>query len=304
MPEPSNNSALYRGRFAPSPTGPMHFGSLVSAVASFLQARSHQGTWLVRIEDIDPPREIPGSSDSILRTLEQHELFWDEPVLFQSQQIDRYHAALDTLHDNDRLYLCQCSRKTIAEVQQSTGTSVYPGTCRNLNIASGNNCATRVVVDDQTISITDRIQGNFTQNLVVEVGDFVLRRVDSLFAYQLAVVVDDAFQQITEVVRGSDLLDNTPRQVLLQRYLDLPHPDYAHHPVATNAKGEKLSKQTFAVPVDNSSALSNIHKVLDFLGQNPPAETEFIALSNLWDWAVQHCKLEKIPRVMGISVGD
>ncbi|WP_455376718.1 tRNA glutamyl-Q(34) synthetase GluQRS [Kaarinaea lacus] len=296
------NLNLYRGRFAPSPTGPLHFGSLVSAVASYLQARSKSGSWLVRIEDIDPPREMPGSSDSILRTLEQHGLYWDEPVLFQSQQSDRYISALEKLNQQALLYNCRCSRKTISEAQHSLGISIYPGTCRNQSVNVTPETATRVIADERTFSFEDRIQGEFTQQLAREVGDFVLRRADGLFAYQLAVVIDDAYQRISEVVRGSDLLDNTPRQIMLQDYLALPTPGYAHHPVATNAVGEKLSKQTFARPVDDSPAIQNIVKVLDFLGQNPPEHTEFSSLDTLWDWAILHWDIENIPRQKTITV--
>lgn len=304
MSNPSDNVISYRGRFAPSPTGPLHFGSMVSAVASYLQAKSRNGSWLVRIEDIDPPREVPGSTESILRTLEQHGLVWDEPVLYQSKHFDRYQQTLDKLREQSRLYNCQCSRKTISASQQSLGISVYPGTCRALAIESSNKTATRVIVEDITISFNDCIQGEYQQELVVDVGDFVLRRADGLVAYQLAVVVDDAFQQITEVVRGSDLLDNTPRQILLQQYLSYASPDYAHHPVATNSAGEKLSKQTFARPVDNRNPLTNIRKVLDFLGQNPPPVKEFSTLDDLWDWAIRHWNIQHVPRQMAVAVTD
>ena len=302
MTKSMGNSNLYRGRFAPSPTGPLHFGSLVSAIASYLQARSKNGSWLVRIEDIDPPRETPGSSDSILRTLEQHGLYWDEPVLFQSQQSDRYISALENLNQQALLYHCLCSRKTISEAQHSLGISIYPGTCRRQSVKATPDTATRVIADERTFSFKDRIQGEFEQQLAREVGDFVLRRADGLFAYQLAVVIDDAYQQISEVVRGSDLLDNTPRQIMLQDYLTLPTPEYVHHPVATNADGEKLSKQTFAKPVDDSPAIQNIVKVLDFLGQNPPKHTEFSSLDTLWDWAILHWDIENIPRQKTIPV--
>ncbi len=298
----NDNDKVYRGRFAPSPTGPLHFGSLVSAVASFLQAKSQRGAWLVRIEDIDPPREVVGSSDSILRTLEQHGLHWDEPVLYQSRQTDCYISALENLNQQKLLYHCQCSRKTISDLQQSQGMTVYPGTCRELAISPQQNTATRIITENRNLLFTDRIQGEFKQQLAREVGDFVLRRADGLFAYQLAVVTDDALQRITEVVRGSDLLDNTPRQIMLQNHLSLPTPAYAHHPVATNANGEKLSKQTFARPVDESPPLANIIKVLDFLGQNPPASADFASLEELWLWAIAHWDIENIPRRRAINV--
>lgn len=292
----------YRGRFAPSPTGPLHFGSLISAVASYLQAKTKSGIWLVRIEDIDPPREIPGSSDSILRTLEQHQLFWDEEVSFQSQQSDRYLIALSSLHQQSKLFQCKCSRKTVMENQQRAGISIYPGTCREKRFNETEHTSTRVIVETQTIAFNDKIQGNYQQQLAEQVGDFVLRRADGLFAYQLAVVVDDAFQQITEVVRGYDLLDNTPRQILLQKYLGFNTPTYAHHPVATNTKGEKLSKQTYARPADETPPMQNLVEVLDFLGQNPPSESEFGSLSELWEWAIAHWDINKIPRESSIPL--
>ena len=292
----------YRGRFAPSPTGPLHFGSLISAVSSFLQAKTQQGVWLLRIEDIDPPREQAGSKDSILRTLEQHQLYWDEEVSYQSQHSDRYLAALDELRQQSRLFQCQCSRKTIAETQQRLGISVYPGTCRELGLDESSDTATRVIIEDREIAFIDRLQGEYKQHLSMDVGDFVLRRADGLFAYQLAVVVDDARQNITEVVRGCDLLDNTPRQILLQQYLGFSIPEYAHHPVATNAQGEKLSKQTFARPIDDTPPLQNLVKALDFLGQNPPVESQFGSLEELWDWAINHWNIDTIQRQRSISV--
>ena len=304
MSEQLGNLTSYRGRFAPSPTGPLHFGSLISAVASYLQSKTRNGVWLVRIEDIDPPREVPGSSDSILHSLEQHGLHWDETVLYQSKHHERYEAALDALWQQAKLYYCQCSRKMIAEAQQSNDISVYPGTCRNLSLTASINTAIRVVVENDTLVFNDPVQGTFQQNLIKDVGDFVLRRADGLFAYQLAVVVDDAFQQISEVVRGSDLLDNTPRQMLLQQYLSLETPAYVHHPVAINTAGEKLSKQTFAKPVDSTDALANVHKVLDFLGQNPPSVSNFSSLDDLWQWAFQHWNIERIPGKASIVVTD
>lgn len=292
----------YRGRFAPSPTGPLHFGSLASAVASYLQARSNQGIWLVRIEDIDPPREVPGSSDDILLTLEQHGLHWDESILYQSQQTERYLSALETLDQLRLLYHCQCSRKTIAESQQQLGISVYPGTCRERRIESAQTSAVRIKTQDRDVAFVDHIQGLYQQNMANDVGDFILRRADGWIAYQLAVVVDDAYQGITEVVRGSDLLDNTPRQIMLQNNLTLVTPHYSHHPVAANLKGEKLSKQSHASPISQTPPLQNLHKVLDFLGQNPPNENEFSGPEELRDWAIIHWNLKSVPNVNQITV--
>lgn len=301
MAKTTGDKNQYRGRFAPSPTGPLHFGSLVSAVASYLQAKSNKGTWLVRIEDIDPPRQVPGSIDDILRTLEIHGLHWDENVIYQSQQREHHQAALDTLQAKSLLYYCQCSRKAIREIQQRTGVPVYPGTCRDSAIPADDNLSMRInthtELKDPAIEFTDLIQGPFKQSIAQEVGDFILRRTEGFIAYQLAVVVDDAYEGITEVVRGCDLLDNTPRQIFLQRQLSLPEPTYAHHPVATKPTGEKLSKQTGAAPVDQSSPIENLIKVLDFLGQNPPNKNEISTLDELWDWAISHWKIGAIPKV-------
>jgi glutamyl-Q tRNA(Asp) synthetase len=306
MADSASSLIQYRGRFAPSPTGPLHFGSLVSAVASYLQAKANDGQWLVRIEDLDPPRELLGCSDDILRTLEHHGLSWDESILYQSQRTDHYISMMEQLDQQQLLYHCHCSRKSIIKTQQALGISVYPGTCRDqpsdLNQASTVRASVRIRTDDRQLSFVDQLQGHFQQNLAHDVGDFILRRSDGWIAYQLAVVVDDAFQQITEVVRGSDLLDNTPRQILLQKYLGLPTPDYAHHPVATNLEGDKLSKQTFAKAIVQTTPTENIIKALDFLGQNPPDALEFSILDDLWYWAISHWDLKSVPHVMKVAI--
>jgi glutamyl-Q tRNA(Asp) synthetase len=234
--------SVYRGRFAPSPTGPLHFGSLVTALGSYLDAKAHGGEWLVRMEDIDTPRVVPGAAGDILRTLEHFGLEWDGPVLYQSSRIDAYEAALAGLRDRGLVFPCTCSRKDAGDR--------YPGTCRSG--PRGQRCAIswRLRVDGETVHFNDRRLGAQSQNVEDYAGDFVLKRADGLFAYQLAVVVDDAAQGITDVVRGEDLLDSTARQILLQRALDLPQPRYLHLPVVLNALGQKLSKQTGAEPLD------------------------------------------------------
>lgn len=292
----------YRGRFAPSPTGPLHFGSLIAAVASYLQAKSSQGDWLVRMEDLDPPREVPGSADDILRTLEQHGLHWDESVLYQSQRHDAYLAAIHTLSQHNLTYHCNCSRKDISKQQHSHGIFVYPGTCRDANREQVDQCSIRIKTESLEIGFDDNIQGYFSHNVGTYVGDFVLQRADGWFAYQLAVVIDDAEQEITEIVRGSDLLDNTSRQIFLQRVFGFEQPKYAHLPVATNASGEKLSKQTFAQPVSNTSPSANIMKTLEFLGQNPPAELASCELDNIWQWALEHWQMRMVPKVLKIPL--
>lgn len=286
----------YRGRFAPSPTGPLHFGSLLAAVGSLLQARSQGGEWLVRIEDLDPPRERPGSADDILRTLEAYGLHWDGPVMYQSARAEAYRTALDTLRAGAMAYPCACSRKEITEGADGANAPVYPGTCRR-GIAPGRAPrAWRVLTTDAEIGFEDRLQGPRRQRLEAEVGDFVVRRADGLFAYQLAVVVDDAEQAITEVVRGSDLLDSTPRQIHLQRLLGLAAPQYVHLPVAVNAQGLKLSKQTRAEPLDGKDPVPSLWRALAFLGQDPPPELCTANLDELWDWALTHWDLARVPR--------
>lgn len=288
----------YRGRFAPSPTGPLHFGSLIAAVGSYLEARSHGGAWLVRMEDLDPPREMPGAADAILGTLEAYGFEWDEAVLYQSRRSDVYETVLAQLRQDGMLYPCACTRKEIADsALQGIEGPVYPGTCRN-GLADGRlPRAWRVRVSETEIAFEDAIQGEIRQNLTRDIGDFVLKRADGFYAYQLAVVVDDAAQGITHIVRGADLLDSTPRQIYLQHLLGLPTPHYTHLPVAVNAAGEKLSKQTLAPPLDNANPGPLLWLALDFLGQQPPAELRRAGLAELWQWARHHWRTADIPPV-------
>ena len=279
----------YRGRFAPSPTGPLHFGSLVAAVGSYLDARHHHGTWLVRMDDLDTPRCVPGAADDILRMLEAFGLHSDEPILYQSQRTAAYDEALHKLQTSGAVYPCCCTRKEIADsAMNGIEGPVYPGTCRN-GIPSGREGrAWRVRTNDEAIVFYDALQGRFSQRLESEIGDFVVKRADDLFAYQLAVVVDDAFQGITHIVRGADLLDSSPRQIHLQRLLGLPTPHYMHLPVAVNDAGEKLSKQTLAAPVDESHPVRTLLHVLDFLRQEPLAELIELDIESVLTWAIQN----------------
>jgi glutamyl-Q tRNA(Asp) synthetase len=287
----------YRGRFAPSPTGPLHFGSLVAAVGSYLEARCRGGEWLVRMEDLDLPRVQAGAVELILRTLQACGMAWDGDILYQSQRSDAYRAALARLEAQGLAYACGCSRREIADSGLGPdGALIYPGTCRD-GIARGKTPRSiRLRVGDETIVLDDGIQGTLSQDLAAEVGDFVLLRADGLFAYQLAVVVDDAEQRITDVVRGADLLDSTPRQIYLQRRLGLSTPRYLHLPAAVNAAGEKLSKQTLAAPVDERDPVPALVQVLDFLGQAPPGQLRQSTLAGFWDWALEHWNTERIPR--------
>ena len=264
--------AAYRGRFAPSPTGPLHFGSLVAALASWLDARAHAGTWLVRIEDIDGPRTVPGAAEEILATLARFGMRPDEPPEWQSRCVDRYRAALEKLKADAHVYPCGCTRKEIADSQlhahRRNATLIYPGTCRDgLHGKPARAWRLRVPDGDAAlIRFDDRWLGPQEQNLATEVGDFVLLRADGQWAYQLAVVVDDAAAGITHVVRGADLLDSTARQIWLQRCLGVPTPAWMHVPVVTNADGEKLSKQTGAQPLDASRPLDALAAAARHLG--------------------------------------
>ena len=259
---------MYAGRFAPSPTGPLHFGSLVAALASWLDARAANGRWLVRMEDLDRPRVQPGAAAEILRALERLGLEWDGEVEYQSRRAALYQAALEQIRAHS--YWCCCTRREIADSSlglASDGAAIYPGTCRRGLPPGKPPRALRLRVDASTIGFVDRVQGRREQVLSRDVGDFVLYRADGQFAYQLAVVVDDAAQGVTDVVRGADLIDSTARQIFLQRLLGLPTPRYLHVPVAVNAAGEKLSKQTGAEPLDLSRPEQELRRALAFLGQ-------------------------------------
>ncbi|MGE0115294.1 MAG: tRNA glutamyl-Q(34) synthetase GluQRS [Steroidobacteraceae bacterium] len=285
-------SLSYRGRFAPSPTGPLHFGSLVAAVGSYLQARQARGQWLVRIEDLDPPRTVPGSADLILRTLEGFGFVWDEAVVFQSTRAAAYEQALQTLIAKDLSYPCSCTRSELQALANNvSGTSEelhYPGRCRHGPLRTETPYAWRFRTPAEPICFHDRLQGEHCINLQDSIGDFVIKRRDGWFAYQLAVVVDDAAQHISEVVRGADLLLNTPRQIALQRALDLETPSYLHLPIAADRLGNKLAKSTAAAPVEIAHAAQTLWSALYFLRQAPPDELQTASLNTLWQWAIAH----------------
>jgi len=294
-----------RGRFAPSPTGPLHFGSLVAAVGSYLSARAQGGAWLVRMEDLDPPREAQGAADDILRTLEAYGFEWDGGILHQSRRRDAYEAALDALRQQGALYACGCTRKEIADSSvHGIEGPVYPGTCR-AGLAAGRRArALRVRTDQALIEFDDRAQGRQCAQLEREFGDFVVRRADGFYAYQLAVVVDDAEQGITEIVRGADLLTSTPRQIHLQHLLGFPTPSYLHVPAALNAQGEKLSKQTRAEPLAHTDPVPVLWQALAFLGQCPPPEWRSATCADFWAAAVARWSEACIPRQSGIVLPE
>lgn len=288
----------YRGRFAPSPTGPLHFGSLAAAVASWLDARAAGGAWLLRLEDLDAPRCVPGAAESIVRTLRDCGLDWDGDITWQSQRLDRYREALDTLLARDLAFPCACTRKEIADSATGRGRSgetPYPGTCRAGLPAGRVPRSWRLRVPAGLFEFVDRLQGPQAEDVARETGDFILLRADGVFAYQLAVVVDDAAQGVTDVVRGADLLGSTPRQLALQQALGLPQPRYLHIPVAANPHGEKLSKQTRAPAAGPAS----LPAVLRFLGFDPPLSLEPPALLR---WAARRWDPARLPRAVSVAV--
>lgn len=281
------SKSAYRGRFAPSPTGELHFGSLVAAVGSFLRARARGGRWLIRIEDIDPPREVPGAAASQLRTLATFGLVPDEPVMFQSRLADRHRQAVQQLMETGHAFPCACSRRDLP------ADGIYPGTCRN-GIAAGKTARSiRVRVADEAIEFCDGIQGLQSHNPARQTGDFIIRRADGLIAYQLAVVVDDAASGITEVVRGADLIDSTARQLHLYRCLGLAEPDHAHLPLVVDENGNKLSKSSGADPILRYPPAIALRLALRVLGHEPPAALRSAA-SQL-EWAGRNWQFEKIP---------
>lgn len=286
----------YRGRFAPSPTGPLHFGSLVAALASYADALAHQGEWLLRIEDLDPPREQAGAAALILRALETYGFEWCGEVLSQSHRGDHYQAALDHLREGGWAFPCACTRAELATAPQGiSGEPIYPGTCRDGLPAGRRGRAWRLRVGEAVIEFDDLAQGRQRQELAREVGDFVIRRADGWFAYQLAVVVDDALQGMTHVVRGADLLASTARQILLQHRLDYATPAYLHVPVVANAAGEKLSKQTHAAALPLQDTLPTLARAWHFLGQEP-LDPALATPREFWAWAREHWSRGRIPR--------
>jgi glutamyl-Q tRNA(Asp) synthetase len=271
---------------------------LYTAVASFLDARAHGGRWLLRIEDLDRTREVAGSAAGILRTLEKFGFEWDGPIIRQFERGRHYEAALLTLAGKDLTFACSCSRLQLEDELR------YPGTCRSGAATPGVPCAVRLRVEPGYIAFRDRIQGVYRQDVSAAVGDLVLKRRDQLFAYVLAVVVDDAAQGVTHIVRGADLLDNTPRQVYLQRLLGLPQPTYAHVPVLTEADDAKLAKSRRSVHLSADSPLPQLLSVFSMLGLGPPAALRTAAIHEAWDWARTRWGVEKVPKRLHLRVND
>ena len=288
---------MYIGRFAPSPTGLLHIGSLLTALASYADARAQGGRWLVRMEDLDPPREMAGAADDILRTLEAFGFEWDGEVAYQSRRYDLYHEALGRLKAKGLVYPCDCSRKDWqAAARAGADGFVYNGCCAGLEPqrALHKTPAWRVRVPNEIIGFDDAVVGHYAQNLAHDIGDFVLLRADGFWAYQLAVVADDVAQGITHIVRGQDLLVSTPRQLWLQRALDAPEPHYAHLPLLVNGAGQKWSKQTLAPALDLGAREILLRQVMAYL--QLPAAPEVGRPQDLLAWAVRHWDMAKVPK--------
>lgn len=284
----------YIGRFAPTPSGALHFGSLLAALASYLDAKSVNGQWLLRIEDTDPLREPKGACDAILHTLEAYGLYWDGEILKQSQRHAIYQDIINDLLHTQLAYYCDCSRT------QLQGFNVYPNTCRNLTYKNPESSAIRLKVDDAAYYFKDRVQGSFAQTLSTEVGDFIIKRKDQCYAYQLAVVVDDALQGITDIVRGADLLDNTPRQLYLQKILGYKQPNYLHIPLITMPNGQKLSKSYRSAAVNNQTINANLLRALKALGQPTNEYLNQATPQELITFAIAQWDVEKIPKTLFI----
>ncbi|MDP2153003.1 MAG: tRNA glutamyl-Q(34) synthetase GluQRS [Methylotenera sp.] len=295
---------MYVGRFAPSPTGPLHFGSLVAAVASYCEAKANQGLWLVRMEDLDKPREMKGAADTILHQLEAFGFEWDSKVIYQSKRDEFYSDTLQKLKQQQLIYPCTCTRKEIADSSNQVGIDgiIYPKTCLTHPLKANAPSAWRIKTSPTLIKFNDAIQGNIEQHIADQVGDFILKRADDLYAYQLAVIADDAAQKITHVVRGADLLDSTPRQIYIQQQLNYATPQYAHVPIASNHSGEKLSKQTLAKPIELAMASQQLYDALCFLGQNPPIAIKDASINEIWRWCDSNWHLSNIPKIRHISV--
>lgn len=284
----------YIGRFAPTPSGHLHFGSLVAALASYLDARAVDGRWLLRMEDLDPPREEPGAQAAILKALESYGFEWDGEMVRQSERHDAYDQVINRLFSQGLAYACTCSRKQLEAYQ-----GIYPGLCRNAGHGT-EDAAIRLRVPELEYHFTDRVQGEFRQHLGREVGDFVIRRRDGLHAYQLAVVLDDAWQGVSDIVRGADLLDSTPRQLYLQELLGLPQPRYLHVPLITQPDGHKLGKSYRSPPLAADQATPLLLRALRALGQQPGLELDDASPRELLAWGIRHWDAGKIPRTLSL----
>jgi glutamyl-Q tRNA(Asp) synthetase len=285
----------YKGRFAPSPTGPVHFGTLVAAVGSYLQAKTNNGEWLIRIEDVDITRKVDGADLDILHTLEVFGFEWHGEIIYQSSQTEYYQHALEQLIYQSLVFPCLCSRKQLTKTNSSKiNTNIYPGTCQNRQLPEKKQHALRLLTKNKTICFNDTVMGKQSQNIERQCGAFIIKRRDNLFAYQLAVVVDDARQGINEIVRGADLLNSTARQIYLQKALGYTTPSYCHLPLAVDADGKKISKSDGATKVDVKNREKLMCNVLEFLGQNPPADLSDSSINDIWSWAEEHWDITNV----------
>ncbi len=301
--QPKNNTAgqTYRGRFAPSPSGELHFGSLLAAMASYADARAHNGQWLLRIDDIDQARVVPDSAEHIIRTLEQLGFEWDESIYYQSRHIRDYRQALNTLNEKKLTYPCFCSRK---QIKTRSSNGIYPGTCRPDNQAeqtgTDKECAIRIRVPGHPLNFMDQIQGDYTQQLAQEVGDFIIYRRDKVFTYQLSIVVDEYLSNITHIIRGRDLIDSTPRQIYLQQQLGYPTPIYAHIPLAVTPQQLKLSKLSRARKV--RCDLPTLVQAARFLGQDIAPDNHYQSLQDFWQHLFDIWQLKRVPKMEKIEI--
>ncbi len=286
-----HTSTIYKGRFAPSPTGAMHFGTLLAAVGSYLQAKKNNGEWIIRMEDVDLTRKVAGADSDILHTLEAFGFEWQGEVLYQSTQNEYYENTLQQLIKQSLVFPCLCTRKQLAE----TGSTIYPGICRQHQLPEKNAHALRLITQDINITFHDTIMGQQSQNMALQCGDFIIKRRDGLFAYQLAVVVDDAMQGISEIVRGTDLLDSTPRQIYLQQLLGYHTPTYCHLPLAVDASGNKISKSEGAAKVDIKNKENLLCEALKFLGQKPASDLSGCGINDIWCWAIENWNIHLVP---------
>jgi len=286
----------YVGRFAPTPSGDLHLGSLYTAAASYLDARAQRGRWLLRVEDLDRPREVAGSAERILRTLERFGFEWDGEVMRQSDRMEHYLGALQSLAARGLTYECSCSRRQLED------ESRYPGTCRERPAVRGVATATRLRVEPGLIMFSDRIQGTYRQDVAAAAGDVILKRRDAVIAYLLAVVLDDAAQGVTHTVRGADLLDNTPRQIYLQQLLGLAPPSYAHVPVLTEPDDSKLAKSKRSVKLDEHSELPQLIAVFSLLGLAPPDALAAASIAEAWAWAIGQWGIHRVPKRLNMRV--
>ncbi len=287
-------TSRYTGRFAPSPTGHLHLGSVYTALASFLEARTHHGLWRLRFDDLDTPRNVVGATNYILQTLETLGLHWDGEVDYQSQYLDDYHSVLADFIMTEQIYRCECSRKEL--------TDIYAQTCRNQNLPASVSHSIRLKTDHRQIIFDDGLQGCISQNLAMQHGDFILKRKDNIIAYQFAVVLDDARQGVNHVVRGIDLLDATPKQIFLQQVLNLPTPNYLHVPILVDSEGRKLSKETLATAVDLTIPNLVLFQLLNWLNQNPPIELQNEKVDDILKWAIEHWNVARLKSVEKISI--